>query len=94
MRSRSRVENWTVKAVDHIVVVVEESRERLVAMGVVVAHRLASDLGALGSIGTRGEAQVVHRDEDPSLRRLQAVSGIGQCPADDDTHRVRQVAVF
>ena len=36
--------------------------------------------------------QVVHRDQDPPLRRLEAVAGVGQSAADDHAHRVAEVA--
>ena len=65
-----------------------------VAVRVVALHRLADDAGALAGRGGRAEAEVVHGDEDAPLRRLEPVAHVGQGPADDDAHRVGEVAVL
>ena len=72
----------------------ERRVDRLVAVRVVALHRLADDAGALAGRGGRAEAEVVHRHEDAALRRLEAVAHVGQGPADDDAHRVGEVAVL
>src|SRR5207248_1743807 len=40
------------------------------------------------TVGTGSEVRVVHRVEDPALRRLQSVANIGQCARRDDGHGV------
>ena len=67
--------------------------DRRVAVRVVPLHRLADDAGALAGGGGRPEAEVVHRDEDAPLRRLQPVAHVRQRPADDDRLGVGEVAV-
>ena len=65
-----------------------------VAVRMVALHRAADDGGALASSpspGSRPMSFIATR-----MRRcdgLQAVAHVGQGPADDDAHRVRQVAV-
>ncbi len=64
------------------------------AVGMVVAAGVAGDFGALHPAGPRREVQVVHGDQDAPLRGLQAVAHVGQRPADDHAHGVRQVALL
>ena len=64
------------------------------AVGMIVAAGVAGDLGALDPAGPRRQVQVVHGDQDAPLRGLQAVAHVGQRPADDHAHRVRQIAVL
>ena len=64
----------------------------LLAVGVVVARGVAGDLGALPVRPPRREVQVVHRDQDPALRGLEAVAHVREGPRDDDRHRVIDVA--
>ena len=40
------------------------------------------------------QVQVVHRDQDAALRRLEPVADIGQRPVHDGAHRVGEVAVL
>jgi hypothetical protein len=61
---------------------------------VVVARRVAGDLGALEVFTSRAEVKVAHGDEDAALRRLEPVTDVGQRPVHDRAHRVRQVAVL
>jgi len=62
-----------------------------VTVGVVLAHHLADDRGALAE-GARGrEPHLAHRVEDPAMDRLQAVADIRQRPGDDHAHRVVEV---
>ena len=65
------------------------------AVRVVVAAGVAGDLGALdGACGRGAEVQVVHRDQDAPLRRLEPVADVGQRPVHDRAHRVGEVAVL
>ena len=65
--------------------------DRRVPVGVIVAHHLADDLGALGIGARRPEAELVHRVEDTAMNRLQPVAHVGQGAPDDDRHRVVEV---
>ena len=68
---------------------VDEGRvDRLVAVGVVVTHRLADDLRALEVLACRHDSELAHREEDASLGGLQAVAGIGKGAGNDDRHGV------
>src|SRR3546814_7016391 len=59
-----------------------------VAWGVVLAHPLAGDAGALHVRPVGAGPELVHPVEDPAVHRLQAITGIGQGPGGDDRHRV------
>ncbi len=72
----------------------ERGIDRHVAVRVIALHRLADNARALRRGGARREAQVGHGDEDAALRGLETVADIGQGAADDDAHRVGQVAVL
>ena len=61
------------------------------AVGVVVAGRVAGDLGALPELRPWAQIQVVHGDEDASLARLQTIPRVRQGALDDHAHRVREV---
>src|SRR3712207_6660231 len=65
--------------------------DRRVAMGVVVAHDLADDLGALRVGPRRAEAQLVHAVQDAAVDGLEAVAHVGQRAPDDDRHRVVEI---
>ena len=62
--------------------------DRRVAVGVVLAHDVAGDPGALHGGPVGAGAEVVHAPEDPAVHRLEAVAGVGQGPRHDDRHRV------
>ena len=63
-----------------------------VAVGVVLAHHLADDRGAL-AVGRGGrEAHLAHRVEDPAVDRLEAVADVRQGAGHDHAHRVVEVA--
>jgi hypothetical protein len=59
-----------------------------VAVGVVRAHHLADDLGALGVRAVGAQTLVEHRVEDPAVDRLEPVAGVGQRALHDDRHGV------
>ena len=64
-----------------------------VAVGVVLAHDVADDAGAL-PVGPAGlQAHLVHGEEHAAVRGLQAVADVGQGAADDDGHRVVHVGL-
>ena len=63
-----------------------------VAVGVVLAHHLADDRGALAVGARRAEPHLAHRVEDPAMDRLQAVADVRQGARHDHAHRVIEVA--
>ena len=68
--------------------------DRVVAVRVIPLHRLADDARALAGGAAGVQPQVAHRHQDPPLRRLEPVADVGQGPADDDRHRVVEVALL
>ena len=78
--------------------VLAEADERIVdgavAVRVVLAHDVADHAGALGVPALGTVAAVVHRVQDARVHRLQAVPHVRQRPADDDRHRVIDVAAL
>ena len=64
------------------------------AVRMIVAAGVARNLCALHPPRSRPKIQIVHRHQNPPLRWLQPIPRIGQRPADDHAHRVRQVALF
>ncbi len=64
------------------------------AVRMVVTAGVAGDLGALDAAGARREVQIVHGHQDAPLRGLEAVAHIGQSAADNDAHRIGEVAVL
>ena len=62
-----------------------------VAVGMVVAHDVADDLGGLGVLLVELEAHLLHAVEDAAVDGLEAVTDVGQGAADDDRHGVVEV---
>ncbi len=62
-----------------------------VAVGVVVAHDVADDLGGLGVLLVELQAHFLHAVQDAAVDGLEAVAGVGQGAADDDRHRVVEI---
>ncbi len=62
--------------------------DRAVAVGVVLAHDVAGDPGALHGGPVGPGPHVVHAPEDAAVHRLQAVARVGQGPRHDDRHGV------
>ena len=62
-----------------------------VAVGVVVAHDVADDLGGLGVLLVELEAHLLHTKEDAAVDGLEAVADVGQGSADDDRHGVVEI---
>ena len=62
-----------------------------VAVGMVDAHRLADDLGALGVFLVVLQAHLAERVEHAPMHGLEAVAGIGQRAPDDHRHRVVEI---
>ena len=58
------------------------------AVRMVVAARVAADLGALDVLPPREQPQIMHRIEDAALGGLESVARIGQRAGDDDGHGV------
>ena len=63
-------------------------------MRVVVAAGVAADLRAFDSGGVRTEIEIVHRHENAALRRLETVTDVRQRAANNDGHRVGEIAVL
>ena len=62
-----------------------------VAVGMVDAHGLADDLGALGVLLVVLQAHLAHGVEDAAMDGLEAVAGVGQGAPDDDRHGVVEI---
>ena len=67
--------------------------DRGVAMGVVIAHHVAADLGGFAETPGGRQPQFPHRVEDPPVDRFQPVAGIGQRAVHDRAERILQVAL-
>ena len=61
------------------------------AVRVVLTRGVACDVGALTVLRRGPQLEVVHRDQDPALGRLQAVAHIRKGPRVDDAERVVEV---
>ena len=72
--------------------ILREADQRIVdghvAVGVVLPQHLADDAGALAMGAGGSEAQAGHGVQDPAVDRLEAVAGVGQCPAQYDAQGV------
>ena len=68
--------------------------DRLVAVRVEVAHRVADDLGAFPELALRAEPQLLHGVEDAPMHGLQAVAHVGQRAVHDGGERVGEIALF
>ena len=74
---------------------VDERRvNRRLAVRVIVAACVAADLGALAVMPAGREVQVVHREQDAALRRLEPVTRIRQRARNNHRHRVVEERVF
>ncbi len=62
-----------------------------VAVGVVVTHDVADDLGGLGVLLVELEAHLLHAIEDAAVDGLEAVTDVWQGSANDDRHGVVEV---
>ncbi len=74
----------------------DESRDRVVdrarVVRVVLPHDVAGDPGALHVRAVRLVPRVVHRPENPTVHGLEPVADVRQRAADDDAHRVVEIA--
>ena len=61
-------------------------------MRVVVAHDVADDLGGLGVLLVELKAHLLHAVEDAAVDGLEAVAHVGEGAANDDGHRVVEIA--
>ena len=68
--------------------------DRGVTVRVVVTHHLADDAGALRERLVGTESAVVHAVDDAAVHRLQSVTHVRQRAADDDAHRVVEIAAL
>ena len=62
-----------------------------VAVGVIVTHDVADDLGGLGVLLVELEAHLLHAVENAAVDGLEAVTNVGQGAADDHRHGVVEV---
>jgi hypothetical protein len=62
-----------------------------VAVGMVVAHDVADDLGGLGVFLVKLQAHFLHAVKDAAMDRLEAIADIGQGATDDDRHGVVEI---
>ena len=65
--------------------------DRLVAVRVQARQDVAHHAGGLGIGTVRAHAQVVHREQDPPVDRLEAVTDIRKRTADDHAHGIVEV---
>ncbi len=65
--------------------------EALLAERMVIPEGVSGDLRTLSEPGPGPKAKVVHRHEEPALRRLQAVPHVRQRTGGDNAHRVQQI---
>ena len=65
--------------------------DRRVAVRMVPPERVSDDAGRLPPLARRRRTRLVHRVEDSSLDRLQAVPDVRERPSDDDRHGVIDV---
>ncbi len=68
--------------------------DRRVAVRVIVTHRLGDRSRRLRVPAVRPESRVEHCVQHAAVHRLEAVADLGQCAADDDAHRVVDVAAL
>ena len=64
------------------------------AVGVVVTAGVAADLGALDLLAPGTQVQIMHGHQNAPLRRLQAVTYVGQGPIHDGAHRIGEITVM
>ena len=62
-----------------------------IAVGMVVAHDVADDLGGLGEFLVELQAHLLHAIEDAAMDGLEAVADVGQGAANDDRHGVVEI---
>ena len=92
---RTEVPLFVDEDVPHIPFLRHPSERRvndLLPVRVVVPAGVAGNLRAFDALRMRAEAEVVHRDQNAALRRFQTVSNVRNRAADDNAHRVSQVA--
>ena len=68
--------------------------DRVAAVGMVLAHHVADDAGALARRLAVVVAALLHRVEDAAVDRLQAVAHVRQRARDDHAHRVVEVGAL
>src|SRR5438128_8150774 len=61
------------------------------AVRVIVAGSVAADFCAFAVAAIRGKTEIVHRDQNAALHRLEAVANVGKGTRDDDAHRVVEI---
>ena len=75
--------------------VLRHPRQRVVDRGVAVrvelAHHLADDRGAFDVLARGPQVELVHREQDSAVDRLEAVADVGQSAPDDHRHGVVEI---
>ena len=66
----------------------------LIPVRVILAHDISHDTGGLPVRAVRGHTGFVHPVQDTPVHRLETVTDIRQCPADDDGHGIVEVGLF
>ncbi len=66
----------------------------LLAVRVIISRGIAGDFRTFPELGTGPQIQVVHGNQDTSLRRLQAVPYVRKRAAHDNAHRVTEVRIL
>ena len=68
--------------------------DRLIAVGMEVAHGVADDLGAFAELALGAEPELLHGVEQPPMHGLQPVAHVGQRAVHDGGERVGEVALL
>ena len=66
--------------------------DRTITVGVVVAHDIADDLGALAIGAASNEAPFLAGEQDATMHGFQSIANIRQSAADDHAHGVVEIA--
>ena len=67
--------------------------DRRIAMGVIIAHHIAGNLGRFAKAPGGRQAQLAHRKQDAAMHRLQTVAGIGQGAVHDGGQGIGQITL-
>ncbi len=68
--------------------------DRLIAVGMEVAHGVADDLGAFAELALGAEPELLHGVEQPPVHGLEPVAHVGERAVHDGRERVGEVALL